>query len=190
MFQSIRLVLYAFTFPRSNQTLEAAIQVNIIQVKKGDPAVEKITEVLNPELVHRRLNRGEICFAAIHDEKIVSYCWFAQGNIGIEEIGMAVSTLPGEVYLYDAFTLSPWRGKGLYPLVLKEILLHADAIGFNRALIFVAENNKASRRGVVKAGFQEFQVVRYFSILGIPFYRYSKPMFDQQSPTFKPLQDN
>ena len=187
MFQFIRLVLYAFTLPGSHQTLETPIEVDIIQVKKGEPAVEKITEVLNPELAHRRLDRGEICFAAVHKGKIVSYCWFAQGNIGIEEIGMAVSTLPGEVYLYDAFTLSPWRGKGLYPVVLKETLLHAETIGFTRALIFVAENNKASRRGVIKTGFQEFQVVRYFSILGIPFYRYSEPLFDLQPPIFKPL---
>lgn len=187
MFRFVRLVLYAFSLPGSPQAPEASIDVEIIRVTKGDPAAHQVVEALNSDLVRRRLNRGETCFAAIHEGEIVSYCWLAQGKIGIEEIDMAVSTLSDEVYLYDAFTFSPWRGKGLYPVVLKEMLSYAGMNGFSRALIFVAADNTASRRGVMKAGFQEFQVVRYLSILGIPFYRYSEPLYDQRPPVFQPL---
>ena len=67
-------------------------------------------------------------------------------------------------------------------MVLKEMLSYAGMNGFSRALIFVAADNTASRRGVMKAGFQEFQVVRYLSILGIPFYRYSEPLYESAPP--------
>jgi GNAT superfamily N-acetyltransferase len=159
----------------------------MIRVKKGDPAAEQVANALKTDVVHRRFERGEICFAAVHEGKIVSYCWMAQGKIGIEEIDLAVSTQPDEVYLYDAYTLDEWRGKGLYPAVLKEMVIYAGLCGFSRTLIFVAANNTASRRGVLKAGFVEFEVATYFSILGIPFYRYSEPLHGQRPAVFKPL---
>ncbi len=187
MFRFIRLILYAFPLPGSMAAPESSIDVDLIRVKKGDPAEDQLAKALDPDLVQRRLERGEICFAALHEGDIVSYCWMAQGKIGIEEINLAVSTLPDEVYLYDAFTLGPWRGKGLYPVVLKEMLLYAGLNDNSRALIFVAADNTASRRGVLKAGFLEFQVVSYISILGIPFYRYSEPLHEQRPPVFKPL---
>ena len=187
MFQFIRLVLYVFPLPGSVRPHEPSIEVDPIRVKKGDPAGEQLAKALDPNLVHRRLDRGEICFAAVHEGNIVSYCWMAQGKIGIEEINLAVSTLPDEVYLYDAFTLAPWRGKGIYPVVLREMLLYAGLNDFSRALIFVAADNTPSRRGVLKAGFLEFQVVTHLSILGIPFYRYSEPLHEQRRPVFKPL---
>ncbi len=187
MFQFVRLVLYAFPLPGPSQAPEPGIEVDLIRVQKGDPAAEQVAEALNPDLANRRFDRGEICFAAVHEGKIVSYLWLAHGEIGIEEINLAVSTLPNEVYLYDAFTLTPCRGKGLYPVVLKEALLYAGQNGFSRALIFVAVNNTASRRGVLKVGFLEFQVVTYLEILGIPFYKYSEPMHEQTAPVFKPL---
>ncbi len=169
MFQFVRLDLYAFPLPGRVQ------------------AAEQVGNALKADVVHRRFERGEICFAAVYEGKIVSYCWMAQGKIGIEEIDLAVATLPDEVYLYDAYTLDEWRGKGLYPAVLNEMLLYAGQTGFSRALIFVAVNNTASRRGVLKAGFVEFQVVTYLSILGIPFYRYSQPLHGQRAAVFKPL---
>lgn len=187
MFRFVRLVLYARPLPGAPEVPELPADVDLIHVKKGDPAAEEVAKALDHSLAKRRFERGEVCFAALHEGKIVSYCWMAQGKIGIEELDLAVSTLPDEVYLYDAFTLPPWRGRGLYPVILREMLLYAGRNGFSRALIFVAAGNTASRRGVLKAGFLEFQVVTHLSILGIPFYRYSAPAHGQRPPVFKPL---
>ncbi|MFQ5912745.1 MAG: GNAT family N-acetyltransferase [Nitrospinota bacterium] len=189
MFHLVRLVLYAFPLPGSVQAPDPSVGVELIRVKKGDPAVEQVVKVLKPDLVHQRLERGEIFFGAVHEGKIVSYCWLAQGKIGIEEINLAVCTQPGEVYLYDAYTLAPWRGKGLYPVVLREMLQYAGQNGFSRALIFVAADNTASRRGVLKAGFLEFQVVTCLAIFGFSFHRYSEALHGQRPPVFKPLRE-
>ena len=77
MFQFIRLVLYVFPLPGSLRPQEPSIEVDLIRVKKGDPAADQLAKALDPNLVQRRLDRGEICFAAIHEGNIISYCWMS-----------------------------------------------------------------------------------------------------------------
>ena len=60
MFQFIRLVLYVFPLSWSLLPQELSIEVDLIRVKKGDPAEEQLAKALDPNLVHRRLDRGEM----------------------------------------------------------------------------------------------------------------------------------
>ena len=50
---------------------------------------------------------------------------------------MAVQTEPKEMYLYDAFTLEPWRGNNLYPAVLRRAMEYGRDLSLRRTTIFV-----------------------------------------------------
>ena len=48
MFQFIRLVLYVFPLPGSLRPQEPSIEVDLIRVKKGDPAADQLAKALDP----------------------------------------------------------------------------------------------------------------------------------------------
>lgn len=123
-------------------------------------------------LFQARLERGEQFWTAQHHTKIVSYCWATHTAVEIGEIGRLIRPREGEIYLYDAFTFTAYRGRNLYPALLQCILDQSRQQGLRRALIFVMSDNVASIRGVQKAGFREFQRVIYRNFLGFVRYEY------------------
>jgi RimJ/RimL family protein N-acetyltransferase len=158
--------LYDFLYPGDIPKVEARIEVEHRILERLSSDRPLIEDVQGEWLCSSRFDRGEVCFTAIHEGKVVSYIWGSRGKVGVEEISMAVETAPSEIYLYDAFTLEPWRGKNLYPTVLRRALEYGRELGLERATIFVDSRNTPSIRGVTKAGFILFQTLLYNSILG------------------------
>ena len=131
--------------------------------------VDHVTDRL---LFQSRFERGELIWTAHSDaDKVVSYCWVTTKPVEIGEISCAINPRADEIYLYDAFTFTEYRGQNLYPAVMHHILEHSREAGLRRALIFVMSDNVASIRGVRKAGFREFQRVTYYNFVG--FVRFS-----------------
>ncbi len=100
-----------------------------------------------------RLAAGHALFAALVNGNLAAYGWSAseRAHIGGLDLGFAIP--PGERYLWDFVTLAPYRGRGIYPLLLQEILRRQSDVadGF---WIGHDPSNDASRRGIVKAGFR------------------------------------
>lgn len=107
----------------------------------------------HPE-AEQRLLEGQVCAVARHETDVVAYCWLASTPVRVAEIGHVV--VPGleDVYLYDAFTVPAWRGRGLFSTLLRHLLAFAHARGRKRALIFALARNRASRRAIERAGFE------------------------------------
>ena len=138
------------------------------------PNVDHVTDRY---LFQARFDRGELVWTAHNDaNKIISYCWVTRKSVEIGEIGRAINPRADEIYLYDAFTFAEYRGQNLYPAILQRILEHSRDAGLRRALIFVMSDNVASIRGVRKAGFREFQRVKYYNIIGFVRYSYLPPL--------------
>lgn len=119
-----------------------------------------------------RFARGEHFWTVQQGDQILAYCWATQEPVEIGEIRCVMSPRPDEVYLYDAFTFPDYRGQNLYPALLQRVLDASRQAGLRRALIFVMSDNRASIRGVQKAGFREFQRVTCQNILGFARYAY------------------
>lgn len=138
-----------------------------------------VEHVTDRSLFQSRFDRGELIWTAHgEDDKIVSYCWVTTKPVEIGEINCAIRPRADEIYLYDAFTFAEYRGQNLYPAVMNRILEHSREAGLQRALIFVMSDNVASIRGVLKAGFREFQRVTYYNFVG--FVRYAhRPRLSQ-----------
>jgi GNAT superfamily N-acetyltransferase len=124
----------------------------------------------------RLLTPGRYCWVALQGERIVGYVWVACFALPIDEIGWNYDPVPGECYIHDCFVEPDCRGAGLYPYLLArvlqdckrpEFLLHS---GLNSALhsaaIGVIATNRASLRGIRKAGFAEYARIRHLQCGG------------------------
>ncbi len=116
-----------------------------------------------------RLREGQACAVARHEAEVVAYCWLAVTPVPVAEIDRVVVPGPEEVYLYDAFTVPEWRGRGLFTTLLLDLLTYTRAQGRKRALIFVLARNEASRRAIERGGFRLFQTVSRVELFGLPF---------------------
>ena len=185
---SVELCLYDFLHPTEIPSSEARIEVEHIILDSASENRSLISDVQGESLTARRFERGEKCFVALENGKAVSYIWGARGVVGVEEIDKAVKPEPKEIYLYDAFTLAPWRGRNLYPAVLRCALEYAEKRGLTRSLIFVEAKNLPSRRGVDKAGFIQFQTLCYNRFFVFSRSRLSDPLEGHPTARFVGLE--
>lgn len=138
---------------------------------RGDPLISlpplgglTIGEVSDPEVLESltglrtadlagRFSAGHRAFVAWLDGRPVAYGWVATARAEIGELGLTFKLPPADRYLWDFFTLPPWRGLGIYPRLLQAILQREGAA--ERFWVGHDAPNLASRRGILKAGFQE-----------------------------------
>ncbi len=186
---SVELCLYDFPHPAEIPPSEARIEVEHIILDGASPNRRLISDVQGEHLTKTRFDRGEKCFVALENGKAVSYIWGARGAVGVEEIDQAVKPEPKEIYLYDAFTLEPWRGRNLYPSVLRRALEYGEKLSLTRSLIFVESRNTPSRRGVDKAGFIQFQTLYFSRLLFFSRSRLSDPLAGHPPATFVGLNE-
>jgi GNAT superfamily N-acetyltransferase len=166
LFDKIELGLYDFVYPGKIPPNDARLEAAYSMLTPDSTDHSLILEVQGERLCRARFKRGETCFIALHEGRVVSYIWGSRGKVGVDEISMAVQTAPKEMYLYDAFTLEPWRGNNLYPAVLQGALEFGRDLGLTRSTIFVEARNTPSIRGVTKGGFTLFQTLLMKTVLG------------------------
>jgi GNAT superfamily N-acetyltransferase len=103
--------------------------------------------------VVRRLDEGHHIFLMRVDEVPAGYGWSATGPAHIGGLALHLRVPTGERYLWDFVTLPAFRGRGLYPLLLQEIVRRQSS---EAAWFWIGHepDNEASRRGILKAGFR------------------------------------
>jgi GNAT superfamily N-acetyltransferase len=82
-----------------------------------------------------------------------AYGWSATGPAEIGGLALSFTVPPAERYLWDFVTLPAYRGRGLYPLLLQEIL-QRQMVEAEWFWIGHEPDNRASRSGILKAGFR------------------------------------
>jgi RimJ/RimL family protein N-acetyltransferase len=104
-----------------------------------------------PETIRARLNRGERCYGFFVDHELVNIAWTTRGAL-ILEPGWSIDEA-GSVGIYDCYTLPAHRGKGIYTDTLVRLLSGAQQEGARSAFIAVDPENRASIKGIERAGF-------------------------------------
>ena len=180
----VELCLYDFVHPTKIPNFEPKIESTTLILDRNSPENKLIYEVQEKRVIDPRFDRGEKCYVAIINKRVTSYIWSSKGSVGVDEINMAIKPSANEVYLYDAFTIEKWRGNNLYPTVLKLALETAEKEKLKRSLIFVEHKNLASRKGVSKAGFEQFQTLYYKRFLFFSSTKLSDPIENHNSAKF------
>lgn len=114
----------------------------------------------------RRLGPSGTCLLADDGTRILHATWVTRQAVWTRELRAYVRPSPGGAYVYESFTHSEARGRGLYPLVLGTAAAGLGTGGATRLWVAVEADNAASLRAVTKAGFTERFRVRYRRRLG------------------------
>ena len=92
-------------------------------------------------------------------------CFKTFGWRGSDDFGGGRELEAGDAYFFKDWTAPKYRGRGLHKRILLERLRECALLGFRRAVIRVDGYNRASRRGIVRAGFrigESFFIMRIF----------------------------
>ncbi|MCL4303911.1 MAG: GNAT family N-acetyltransferase [Anaerolineae bacterium] len=104
------------------------------------------------QAIEARVRAGHRPYVAFLQGMPVAYGWVATRTERIAE-GLEWPLSAHDRSLWDFATLPAWRGQGIYPRLLQAIL-HAEVAETERFWIGHTLENRASRRGILKAGFQ------------------------------------
>lgn len=108
--------------------------------------------VLDLEEQRNRQLAGHRSYLARVRGEPVAFGWSAHRTAEIGELGVTLQLSDDERYLWDFVTLPDWRGQGIYARMLQTIVaIESDA---ERFWIGHDLGNRASARGILKAGFQ------------------------------------
>lgn len=172
-----RLCLYARSLDEEISQVNPREEVEFVFMTSRESAarLRDLCQIMSEKVARKRLERGDVaCVTYWRGKGIIAYCWAAFKEAEIGEIDRMLLLREGECYLYDAYTLEGFRGKGLYPAILSCILRYAKGKGARRALIFALKSNLPSHQGIRRVGFHLFQVITYVRWLGFPLCLYGR----------------
>ena len=107
---------------------------------------------LSADEIDKRIRNANTCYLGRLDEAPVAYGWVATSVADIGELEVSFQLDGRNRYLWDFQTLPDWRGRGIYPLLLQAILAE-EGMDDHQFWIITAPENRASARGIEKAGF-------------------------------------
>lgn len=87
------------------------------------------------DLVGTRLARGCRCFGVRRDGELAGYGWLSTGPEWIGELELEIKPGAGEAYIWNCFTLSHHRRRGVLRALLAGIRAQAQADGLKRVWI-------------------------------------------------------
>jgi L-amino acid N-acyltransferase YncA len=104
----------------------------------------------------RRLGRGERCWTARHDGRIVSARWVATEAAAIEipYLGHRLELAPGQAYVYESFTAADQRGHGVSGAAGSRLARLLATEGYRTMLAAVWPDEQAILRANRKAGYR------------------------------------
>ena len=120
----------------------------------------------SPKTFAGRLSDDTGCFLVLEDDAILHASWVTRTGAWAREIRAYICPPPGDAYVYESFTVSKARGRGVYPYALGHIVAEMGRSGVNNVWVAVEAGNQASRRAIAKAGFEVAYEISYRRDLG------------------------
>jgi GNAT superfamily N-acetyltransferase len=113
-----------------------------------------------------RLSDRTQCFLVLDDTTVLHSSWVTTAAAWTREVQRYFCPPAGEAYIYESFTRSEVRGRGIYPFALESICRLLASRGIRRVWVGVEDGNEPSLRAITKAGFEPGFEIRYRRRLG------------------------
>src|SRR5690606_5272297 len=123
-----------------------------VESPEGDCVIASLAGLPTEELARRRAD-GHRPYLISIDGEPAGYGWVATRTCEIGELGICFYLPAGNRYLWDFATLPGFRGRGIYPALLSEIV-RRECPPATRLWIIHAPENLPSGVGISRAGFQ------------------------------------
>ncbi len=118
--------------------------------------------------IRERVNQGDkLGIIVFHGQIVHRSLVQTAGMAAMEADPRAVQLNPGEIYIHWCETPPSFSGLGLYSSMLSRILQYSKTESdFRKAYIACRQDNVASIKGILKAGFRYCRSSKAFSLLG------------------------
>ncbi|MGE5595495.1 MAG: GNAT family N-acetyltransferase [Hyphomicrobiales bacterium] len=123
-----------------------------VESPQADAAIAAMAALPEAEVARRRAE-GHRPYVISVDGEPAGYGWVATRTCDIGELGLRFELPAGNRYLWDFATLPAFRGRGIYPALLAEIV-RRECPPATRLWIIHAPENLPSGVGITRAGFQ------------------------------------
>jgi len=117
------------------------------------------------EEIKKRFSNEHVAFVAFINNVPAAFGWMARGKAFIGELNHEMVLPVANRYLWNFRTMEAFRGMGIYPALLQFIIQFEQKTADTFWIIHAPEN-KASLRGIQKAGFE--YVGKIYSNSGAP----------------------
>lgn len=114
-------------------------------------AMARVQERSETEIAQRFADGHRAYVAKVNGEP-AAFGWVATHTARLGELGLSLTLTDVERYLWNFVTLPAFRGLGIYPRLL-EAIVQAESLDAELFWIAYAPENRASGRGIEKAGF-------------------------------------
>ena len=121
---------------------------------------------LSCDMVKRVELENNYCFAAIHENALAGYAWFALESIPPEHnrgshpaTGVGLSFPPHMAYMYKGFILPTYRGNGLYGHIIAGAAKALGEVGVRQLLCNVDWTNYPAIRSCRSVGYRSLGYV-------------------------------
>ncbi|HEX2533514.1 MAG TPA: N-acetyltransferase [Chitinophagaceae bacterium] len=142
--------LYTFS---TSEPLPARMPVQGLHIEEcTDLTLLAIMGQVTKEEVVRRLAADNLAFTAFVRGQPAAFGWMARSKANIGELAHDFVLPIRNRYLWNFRTMPAFRGRGIYPLLLQFIITF-ERPRAERFWIIHAPENKASLKGIIKAGF-------------------------------------
>jgi GNAT superfamily N-acetyltransferase len=174
-----RGTLFAFDLSQPVEPLPVADGTFI---RAGEEHLNRIEQAMHasgdypPGEPKRRWRRGRVPYVAMVGTEVASYGWVTPEPEPMDDLGVSFTAPPGDVWLYDFATVPEFRGRRLYPALLRFIVSELKKQDLKRAWIGTEAGNVASQHGIRRAGFTLIVESKYVGRPGHgPFENYPVP---------------
>lgn len=122
------------------------------------------------------LEKDRVCILAFRGEQLVAYGWFTpQVDPRIERTYVPLAS--DEIFVFDLFTLPPFRRQGIQSALLRHILQLAGKARCRRVLSLVSVDNLPSVNLHERFGFQVISRFTKIRLLGLVYFRFRPNLF-------------
>jgi hypothetical protein len=144
-------MLYYLNSTQSLKALPSSYHVTI----KESTDVEFLSVIMkiSSEEVTRRLANDNNAYVAFYKNQPAAFGWSASGKAFIGELNHELILPLAQKYLWNFRIFENFRGLGIYPQLLQHIV-RSESHTTECFWILHSPENKASQKGIAKAGFQ------------------------------------
>jgi len=166
-----RMILMVRPLDATLPVISSQLPVTFEMVSERDlPAYERFRPEQGVTSIRGCLARGDRCFAAYYEGRIVHAVQVATGDVYVPYLRRRLILQPGDVYSYDSFTLPGYRGYRLAPARAVYVMHYYQQEGYQRMVCLIARENTAGRHVMQKLGYQALGLYSYLRIC--PWQRY------------------
>ena len=177
-----RLFFMSFTLSRPIPSLRSRLPVSVTLMTEHDiPAYCAFRPAQNPEAIGARLTQGHRCYASWHHGEIVDASWCTDKCGPVPYFGSELCVAPGDMFVYDSYTVPSYRGYNLYMAKVTYIFTLCKAEGYARNVAVVAPENRTALTVLRRLG---SQVLGQYTCLRVGFWKkiWQEPFSEEPLP--------